>query len=170
LQPGLYIIQTPSDLSGAKLNLSDATGSGVTFYVADANATIGISGNPGLKAPTSGLYEGILVFMPSTFTTKQNVTFGSLSCDNGHNTANSPAFSGLFYTPSWNLTLHSWSSCTVSGTWVANAIAVDSFSNVTLTPSARTIYVDSLGFADYSYKTTQSTTVANGATSIYLSR
>ncbi len=68
LNPGLYIIK------GGAMTFNSGwtvTGSGVTFYLVDQNATLTFNGNVNatLSAPTSGTYANILMYEPSGLST-----------------------------------------------------------------------------------------------------
>lgn len=74
LNPGTYVLKKGLDISAQ----GAASGTGVTFYLTGDPATFGFngSGSLNLSAPTSGTYEGILIFQdrsaPSTGTNKLN--------------------------------------------------------------------------------------------------
>src|SRR5207248_2046126 len=78
------------------------TGTGVTFYLVDQNATITFNGNVNFKLtpPTSGTYANILMFEPSGLTNTNlpiNGTSGS-------------TMQGLLYLPSRDVTINSVSN------------------------------------------------------------
>ncbi len=170
LPAGLYVIRAAQGDSAAKLTLDKASGAGVTFYVADETATIEIrNGASGLKAPSGGLYEGILMFMPSGFASRL-VTWSGLVNDPGASAAN-PSLTGLVYAPSWNLRMSNWTNGYVASTIVADTLALDTFSGVTWRPGSRTIYVDNLGTATASFTTSGAPgAVAASTTSPWLAR
>ena len=123
---GIYYIRTATSASSSKLTITgNSRGNGVTFYFVDATATLDVTGaGTSLTAPTSGPYAGYLVFMPSNLA-KTNVTITSL--DKNY-------WSGVLYTPSWNIEIHSWSQDMLAAlTWVANSMVWDSESQVKLT-------------------------------------
>jgi hypothetical protein len=78
------------------------TGTGVTFYLADQNATLTFNGgvNATFSAPTSGTYSGILMFEPSGLPTS-NLPINGSSGD---------SFQGLIYLPSRAVTINSVSN------------------------------------------------------------
>jgi hypothetical protein len=101
LNPGLYIIKS----GGMTFNSGwTVTGTGVTFYLVDQNATLTFNGNvtANLSAPTSGTYANILMFEPSGLSNTNlpiNGTSGS-------------SFTGLMYLPSRDVTINSVSNVT----------------------------------------------------------
>lgn len=99
LNPGLYVIKNGGMVfnSGWKV-----TGTGVTFYLVDQNATITFNGNVNaqLSAPTSGTYANILMFEPKGLSNTNlpiNGTMGS-------------SFTGLMYLPSRDVIINSVSN------------------------------------------------------------
>src|SRR6185437_3629669 len=101
-----------SQKQGTHWNLNSgwtATGSGVTFYYADASSYIqfnsGVKAN--LSAPTSGTYAHVLMFEPNGLSTSSFAVDG---------TSTSDLLQGLIYLPSRNVTFNS----------AANATATDS--------------------------------------------
>jgi Putative Flp pilus-assembly TadE/G-like len=99
LKPGLYVIQN----GGMTFNSSwTVTGTGVTFYLVDQNATLTFNGgvNATLSAPTSGTYSGILMFEPAGLPTS-NLPINGSSGD---------SFQGLIYLPSRAVTINSVSN------------------------------------------------------------
>lgn len=101
LAPGLYVFK------GTRWNLNSGwtvSGTGVTFYFADANSYIQVNSgvNLSVTAPTSGTYADILMFEPTGLSTSQFSINGSA----GH------IFEGLIYLPSRDLTFNSVSSVT----------------------------------------------------------
>jgi Flp pilus assembly protein TadG len=100
LRPGLYIVKDGT------LNLTASTviGDGVTFYFPSNLSNINYQGKEAsrLKAPTSGVYTGILM-MTGPLVTGRNVTMKS---------ADKSYFEGIIYAPKWNLTWDSLSSWT----------------------------------------------------------
>jgi len=99
LNPGLYIIKS----GGMTFNSGwTVTGTGVTFYFVDQNATITFNGNVNfnLTPPTSGTYENILMFEPAGLANTNlpiNGTSGSV-------------MQGLLYLPSRDVTINSVSN------------------------------------------------------------
>ncbi len=123
---GIYYIRTASGAASSKLTITgNSRGNGVTFYFVDGTATIDVTGSSTLlTAPTSGPYAGYLIFMPSNLA-KANVTITSLDKN---------SWSGVIYSPSWNIEIHSWSQDMLAAiTWVANSMVWDSESQVKLT-------------------------------------
>jgi Flp pilus assembly protein TadG len=97
--PGLYIIK------GGSMNInagSTITGTGVTFYLVDQNASIQLNGGitATLSAPTSGTYSGLLFFEPTGLPLSKIAFDGT----NGEN------LKGLLYLPSRNVTYNSVSN------------------------------------------------------------
>jgi len=101
LNPGLYVIKG----GGMTFNSGwTVTGTGVTFYLVDQNATLTFNGNvnANLSAPTSGTYANILMFEPAGLSNTNlpiNGTSGS-------------SFTGLMYLPSRDVTINSVSNVT----------------------------------------------------------
>jgi Flp pilus assembly protein TadG len=123
---GLYVISggTMTINSGATLS-----GTGVTFYLADANSKIqfngGVSGT--LLAPTSGTYANILIFEPNGLGQSQVVFDGT----NGEN------LQGLIYLPSRQVTFNSVSNVSSEQiTMVVDTLILDS-TNFSFTSSAK---------------------------------
>ena len=116
LQPGLYVF------SNAHWNLNSGwtvTGTGVTFYFADANSYIQVNSGVVINAsaPTSGTYANILMFEPDGLTRSSYTINGSA----GH------ALSGLIYQPSRNITFKAQSNVTSENlTIVVNQVILDS--------------------------------------------
>ncbi|MDB5618562.1 Tad domain-containing protein [Tardiphaga sp.] len=103
LNPGLYVIK-----SGAMIFNSGwtVTGTDVTFYLVDQNATLTFNGNVSAKlsAPTSGTYANILMYEPTGLSNSNlpiNGTSGS-------------SFTGLMYLPSRDVTINSVSNMTTN--------------------------------------------------------
>jgi Flp pilus assembly protein TadG len=101
LSPGLYIIK-----GGAMTFNSSWTvnGTGVTFYLADQNATLTFNGNvpANLSAPTSGTYANILMFEPTGLSNTNLPINGS----------SGSIFTGLMYLPSRDVTINMTSNIT----------------------------------------------------------
>ena len=78
------------------------TGTGVTFYLVDQNATITFNGNVNfnLQAPTTGTYANILMFEPS----------GLANTNLPINGTSGSTMSGLLYLPSRDVTINSVSN------------------------------------------------------------
>jgi hypothetical protein len=99
LKSGLYVIKG----GGMTFNSGwSVTGSGVTFYLVDQNATLTFNGNVNatLSPPTSGTYANILIFEPPGLPNTNlpiNGTSGS-------------SIQGLLYLPSRDVTINSVSN------------------------------------------------------------
>jgi len=125
LNPGLYVI------SGGSMNFNSnwtVSGSAVTFYLVDQNASITFNGgvDANLSAPTSGTYANILIFEPSGLIDSSLVING----------ASGDSFSGLFYLPSRNITINSVSNLTANNvTMVFSTLTLNAI-NWSLTPGA----------------------------------
>lgn len=99
LNPGLYIIKS----GGMTFNSGwTVTGTGVTFYFVDQNATITFNGNVNfnLTPPASGTYANILMFEPS----------GLANTNLPINGTSGSTMQGLFYLPSRDVTINSVSN------------------------------------------------------------
>jgi Flp pilus assembly protein TadG len=125
LNPGLYVIQG----GGMTFNSGwSVTGTGVTFYLVDQNATITFNGNvnANLSAPTSGTYANILMFEPTGLSNTNlpiNGTSGS-------------SFTGLIYLPSRDVTINSVSNVTANNvTMVFSTLILDA-TNWSIAPGA----------------------------------
>lgn len=99
LSPGLYVIKSGAMIFNSGWTVS---GTGVTFYLADQNATLTFNGGvkANLSAPISGTYANILMFEP-TGLSNTNLPI------NG--TSNS-SYTGLMYLPSRDVTINSVSN------------------------------------------------------------
>lgn len=99
LNPGLYVVK-----SGAMIFNSGwtVTGTGVTFYLADQNATLTFNGGvkATLSAPTSGTYANILMYEP--------VGLGNTNLP--INGTSGSSYTGLMYLPSRDVTINSVSN------------------------------------------------------------
>jgi Flp pilus assembly protein TadG len=116
LNPGLYIIKS----GGMTFNSSwTVTGTGVTFYLVDQDATLTFNGNVNAKlsAPTSGTYANILMFEPGGLPNRNlpiNGTSGS-------------SMQGLLYLPSRDVTINSVSNVSADKvTMVFNSLIFNS--------------------------------------------
>jgi hypothetical protein len=123
LNPGLYVIK-----SGAMIFNSGwtVTGTGVTFYLVDQNATITFNGgvNANLSAPTSGTYANILMFEPAGLSNSQLPINGS----------SGDSFAGLIYLPSRDVTINQVSNATANSvTMVLSTLILDQM-NWSITP------------------------------------
>lgn len=103
LNPGLYVIKNGGMIFNSGWTV---TGAGVTFYLADQNATLTFNGGvkATLAAPTSGTYANILMFEP-TGLGNTNLPINGTSGD---------SFTGLIYLPSRDVTINSVSNMTTS--------------------------------------------------------
>jgi hypothetical protein len=115
LNPGLYVIKG----GGMTFNSGwTVTGTGVTFYLVDQNATITFNGNVNadLSAPTSGTYANFLMFEP-TGLSNTNLPINGTSGSN---------VSGLIYLPSRDVTINSVSNVTANDvTMVFSTLILD---------------------------------------------
>lgn len=115
LNPGLYIFKN----THWNLNTGwSITGTGVTFYFADANSYIQINGGvtATLTAPTSGTYSDILMFEPA------GLAESSFTINGGP----SHIFRGLVYLPSRNITFNDMSNVTAEQlTIVVNSVILN---------------------------------------------
>jgi Flp pilus assembly protein TadG len=126
LNPGLYVIK------GGAMTFNSSwtvTGTGVTFYLADQNATLTLNGgaNVNLSAPTTGTYANILMFEPTGLSNTNLPINGS--------TGNS--FAGLFYLPSRNVTINSTSNVAGNGVTMVFSTLILNATNWSITPGAR---------------------------------
>jgi Flp pilus assembly protein TadG len=115
LNPGLYIIENGSMTFNSGWTV---TGTGVTFYLVDQNATITFNGgvNANLSAPTSGTYANSLMFEPSGLSTS-NLPINGSSGD---------SYTGLIYLPSREVTIISVSNMTTNTvTMVFSTLTLD---------------------------------------------
>ncbi|MGJ4971675.1 MULTISPECIES: Tad domain-containing protein [unclassified Bradyrhizobium] len=125
LNPGLYIIK------GGAMTFNSGwtvTGSGVTFYLVDQNATLTFNGNVNatLSAPTSGTYANILMYEPSGLSTT-NLPINGTS---------SSSYTGLMYLPSRNVTINSVSTMSSNSvTMVFNTLILNQ-TNWAIAPGA----------------------------------
>ncbi|MGJ4952030.1 TadE/TadG family type IV pilus assembly protein [Bradyrhizobium sp. HKCCYLS20291] len=130
LNPGLYVIKN----GGMTFNSSwTVTGTGVTFYLVDQNATLTFNGNVNatLSAPTTGTYANILMYEPTGLSTSNlpiNGTSGS-------------SFTGLMYLPSRNVTINSVSNVSSNSvTMVFNTLILNA-TNWNIAPGALSMSV-----------------------------
>ncbi|WP_315756967.1 MULTISPECIES: Tad domain-containing protein [unclassified Bradyrhizobium] len=125
LNPGLYVIK------GGAMTFNSGwtvTGSGVTFYLVDQNATLTFNGNVNatLSAPTSGTYANILMYEPSGLSTT-NLPINGTS---------SSSYTGLMYLPSRNVTINSVSTMSSNSvTMVFNTLILNQ-TNWAIAPGA----------------------------------
>ncbi|MGJ4995402.1 TadE/TadG family type IV pilus assembly protein [Bradyrhizobium sp. HKCCYLS3077] len=129
LSPGLYIVKgTMTFNSGWTV-----TGNGVTFYLADQNATLTFNGNVNatLSAPTTGTYANILIYEPNGLSTTNLPINGS----------SSSSYTGLMYLPSRNVTINSVSTMSSNSvTMVFNTLTLNQ-TNWTIGPGALSMSV-----------------------------
>jgi Flp pilus assembly protein TadG len=99
LNPGLYIVKNGSMTFNPAWSV---TGSGVTFYLANANSSLQFNGgvDTNISAPTSGTYANILMFEPVGLA-QSNLAIDGTSGSN---------LSGLIYLPSRAATINSISN------------------------------------------------------------
>jgi hypothetical protein len=106
--PGLYIINGPFSFSG---NVS-LTGTGVTLVLEGSTSLPGnVSLN--LTAPTSGIYNGVLIDQPSTNTNTLSLTGNSGS-----------VFKGIVYAPNAAVTLTGNSGSSIYADFVVKSLAL----------------------------------------------
>lgn len=128
-------------LKGTHWNLNSgwtATGSGVTFYYADASSYIqfnsGVKAN--LSAPTSGTYANVLTFEPNGLSTSSFAVDG---------TSTSDLLQGLIYLPSRNVTFNSAANATSDGlTLVVHQLILDTIT-WSIKPSSKGISGQAVG-------------------------
>lgn len=132
LNPGLYIIK------GGAMTFNSGwtvTGSGVTFYLVDQNATLTFNGNVNatLAAPSTGTYANILMFEPNGLSTSQLPINGT----------SSSSYTGLIYLPSRNVTINSVSTMSSNSvTMVFNTLILNQ-TNWSIAPGALSMSVAS---------------------------
>ena len=127
LNPGTYVI------SGGQLHfqsgaggVSNQGGYGVFFYLTNGASLVmdnGASAN--LIAPTSGDYNGTLIFQDPADTQPINVQGGSKA-----------VYNGTIFAPSSNLTLGNGSNSTIASDIVAKTLTVNGGAKLTSTPIA----------------------------------
>jgi Flp pilus assembly protein TadG len=155
---GLYIFKLAPGQTSATVTLNgslDGT-AGVTLYFADEGITINSNGgNFKLYAPSSGPTQGVLIYMPDSFSNRKAVSIQSLDKTDLH---------GLIYTPNWNVEIHSWSETTSYVTWVTNTMRSDSESAWSLNPGPLTINIYSDGTSGASNIPATTTTTSTTTT------
>jgi Flp pilus assembly protein TadG len=132
-------------LKGTSWNINTgwtATGTGVTFYYADASSYIqfnsGVKAN--LAAPTSGTYANVLIFEPG------GLSNSSFAIDG---TSTSDLLQGLVYLPSRNITFNSAANATSDGlTLVVHQLILDTIT-WSISPSPKGISGSSGAGNDY---------------------
>lgn len=103
--PGLYVVQN----GGMTFNSGwTVTGSGVTFYLVDQNATLTFNSNvnASFSAPTSGTYANILMFEPDGLSQSYLPINGS----------SGSGLQGMLYLPSRRMIINSASNITANQT------------------------------------------------------
>ncbi len=132
LNPGLYVIKG----GGMTFNSGwTVTGTGVTFYLVDQNATITFNGNvnANLSAPTTGTYANILMYEPTGLSNTNlpiNGTSGS-------------SFTGLMYLPSRDVTINSVSNMSSNSVTMVFSTLILNSTNWTIAPGALSMSVAS---------------------------
>jgi len=132
LNPGVYVINN----GGMTFNSGwTVTGTGVTFYLVDQNATITFNGNvnASLSAPTAGTYANILMFEPIGLSNSNlpiNGTSGS-------------SFTGLLYLPSRDVTINSVSNLSSNSVTMVFSTLILNATNWTIAPGALSMSVSS---------------------------
>ena len=155
--PGLYIIATGKGNKVGALTLKGKLNgaAGVSFYLADNKTSIvsyAASEGSILKAPTTGVSQGLLFFEGSNRGQNWSLNIASMSKN---------VWNGVIYLPSANLTLRSWSADsgqTMAFGMVVNQLEMNSFSGITNT-YAWTPYMKSEPITLPSTTTTTTTTV-----------
>jgi Flp pilus assembly protein TadG len=143
INPGLYVFKSipattgnPAKPGTLTINSTEIHGDGVTFYFADNKAKMAAylaKEKSSLKAPTSGPYNGLLMF-EAVSDVKKDVTWHS---------GDKQSLEGVIYLPSWNLTIDSTSDWKLSHISMAvNKLVMISVSKMPITPY---IYVDGSG-------------------------
>lgn len=118
LNPGLYIFKNTNWNINSGWTI---TGSGITFYFADANSYVQFNGGvtATLTAPASGPYADILMFEPT------GLSESSFTVNGGP----SHIFKGLVYLPSRNVTFNDMSNITAEQmTIVVNTVILNTLS------------------------------------------
>lgn len=142
MRAGVYVIRSASStdgllkLSAKKIVVTPYGGSdGVTFFIADEKVGMSLSTkeNASIKAPTTGAYAGWLLFQQPGLLGTKTVTLGS---------ADKTQLKGIFYAPTWNLRLDSfsdWSDFATSNlNIVVNKFYAHSLSHVAIEPADQT--------------------------------
>ena len=127
LNPGIYVIHggTLHFLSGAN-NASNLGGNGVFFYLTGtANLLIDNGANVNLTAPSSGTYNGAVVFQDPADTQ-------AISIQGGSNTS----FNGAIYAPSSNVTLGNGSGSAIDADLVAKTLTMNGGGTLNSTAAA----------------------------------
>ncbi|QLH73220.1 TadE/TadG family type IV pilus assembly protein [Rhodopseudomonas palustris] len=124
LRPGLYVIKNGAMIFNSGWTVS---GTGVTFYLADQNATLTFNGNvtAKLSAPSSGSYADILMFEPDGLNRTNlpiNGTAGS-------------SWTGMMYLPSRDVTINSVSNVVADSVTMVFATLTLNATNWSIQPS-----------------------------------
>lgn len=111
LQPGMYVMDGPFIVSGSPT----ITGNGVTFYFPNAGASFIDSGltTLNLTAPTSGTYNGILLYQDPSDTQPMILSGG-----------NNSTFTGIFYLPTANLLISGLDNDSLYADIVAGSLTI----------------------------------------------
>jgi hypothetical protein len=111
MQPGVYIINGGFSQTGS----GTITGSGVTIYLAPPNGSLSLTGSGALNvtAPTSGAYDGILLYEDPNDTNSIKIT-GSGGSD----------MEGIFYAPAASLSLTGSAGSTFYADLVVSALSI----------------------------------------------
>jgi hypothetical protein len=112
---GLYIVEGTLSLTGS----GALTGTSVTFYTLGADTLTG-SGNMNLTAPTSGTYDGVLIYQPSSDTHAMSIT-GS----------GGDKIQGILYAPDAPLTLTGSGGLNVSLDIIVDTLSVTGSGSIT---------------------------------------
>jgi len=133
--PGTYIFDGSGGCPAACLDIpgnSTITGDGVTFYFTNG-ATLNMTGTPSvnLSAPSSGTYQGILMYQDPLDT---NVGPAPSGPTLGGNTGST--FNGILYFPSDQLTFYGNNASYSVGVVIADALALSGNPNVTFNGAA----------------------------------
>lgn len=121
-EPGLYVIK-----GGAlTLNAKQITGNGVTFYFADATATLVMKSvaASAFSAPESGPYKGILMFQPMGLDSATSKIEG----------ANDQDWTGIVHVPSWDFRIKSGANWNLAVALVANSVEIENASTWSVKP------------------------------------
>jgi hypothetical protein len=125
LNPGIYVVNGGQlhFMSGTG-NASNTGGSGVFFYLTgNASLVIDNGANANLSAPTSGTYNGVLIFQDPADTQAMSVQGGSKM-----------NFSGTIFAPSANVQLGNGSNTSIGSDVVAYSMTVNGGGKLTGTP------------------------------------
>lgn len=123
LNPGLYVVKNGGMIFNSGWTVS---GTGVTFYLADQNATLTFNGNvtTNLTAPTSGSYANILMFEPDGLP-RSNLPINGTSGSH---------LTGMMYLPSRDVTINSVSNVSADGVAMVFATLILNATNWSIEP------------------------------------